>query len=129
VPGVGGPLREPGAAGLLRGRLVLGVREWVTAVLPRRGYVQHISLARWADVALVAPTAMLVVRKDFHPALVPLLLTTASRIHGTSSGRGNGNTRRTAVSWQSTTQQIRPPGTRTRAHSDQTLSSSSKNSS
>jgi uncharacterized protein len=34
------------------------------------------------DIALVAPTAMLVVRKDFHPALVPLLLATATRIHG-----------------------------------------------
>jgi uncharacterized protein len=34
------------------------------------------------DVALVAPTAMLVARKDIHPALVPLLLTTATRIHG-----------------------------------------------
>ncbi len=34
------------------------------------------------DVALLAPTAMLVVRKDFHPALVPLLLMTATRIHG-----------------------------------------------
>jgi TRAP transporter TAXI family solute receptor len=34
------------------------------------------------DVALVAPTAMLVVRKDFHPALVPLLLAAATRIHG-----------------------------------------------
>jgi uncharacterized protein len=34
------------------------------------------------DVSLLAPTAMLVVRKDFHPALVPLLLTTATRIHG-----------------------------------------------
>jgi TRAP transporter TAXI family solute receptor len=34
------------------------------------------------DIALLAPTAMLVVRKDFHPALVPLLLTTATRIHG-----------------------------------------------
>ena len=34
------------------------------------------------DVALLAPTAMLVVRKDFHPALVPLLLTTATHIHG-----------------------------------------------
>jgi TRAP transporter TAXI family solute receptor len=34
------------------------------------------------DVALLAPTAMLVVRKTFHPALVPLLLTTATRIHG-----------------------------------------------
>ena len=34
------------------------------------------------DVALLAPTAMLAVRKDFHPALVPLLLTTATRIHG-----------------------------------------------
>jgi TRAP transporter TAXI family solute receptor len=34
------------------------------------------------DVALLAPTAMLVVRKDFHPALVPLLLTTATRVHG-----------------------------------------------
>jgi TRAP transporter TAXI family solute receptor len=33
------------------------------------------------DVALLAPTAMLAVRKDFHPALVPLLLTTATRIH------------------------------------------------
>jgi TRAP transporter TAXI family solute receptor len=34
------------------------------------------------DVALLAPTAMLVVRKDFHPALVPLLLGAATRIHG-----------------------------------------------
>jgi TRAP transporter TAXI family solute receptor len=34
------------------------------------------------DVALLAPTAMLVVRKDFHPALVPLMLMTATRIHG-----------------------------------------------
>lgn len=34
------------------------------------------------DIDLLAPTAMLVVRKDFHPALVPLLLTTATRIHG-----------------------------------------------
>jgi TRAP transporter TAXI family solute receptor len=34
------------------------------------------------EVALVAPTAMLAVRKDFHPALVPLLLTAATRIHG-----------------------------------------------
>jgi uncharacterized protein len=34
------------------------------------------------DIALLAPTAMLVVRKDFHPALVSLLLTTATRIHG-----------------------------------------------
>ena len=33
------------------------------------------------DVALLAPTAMLAVRKDFHPALVPLLLATATRIH------------------------------------------------
>jgi uncharacterized protein len=33
------------------------------------------------DVALLAPTAMLVVRKDFHPALVPLLLATATHIH------------------------------------------------
>jgi TRAP transporter TAXI family solute receptor len=34
------------------------------------------------DIALLAPTAMLVVRKDFHPALVPLLLAAATRIHG-----------------------------------------------
>jgi TRAP transporter TAXI family solute receptor len=34
------------------------------------------------DVALLAPTAMLAVRKDFHPALVPLLLMSATRIHG-----------------------------------------------
>jgi TRAP transporter TAXI family solute receptor len=34
------------------------------------------------DVALLAPTAMLTVRKDLHPALVPLLLTAATRIHG-----------------------------------------------
>jgi uncharacterized protein len=33
------------------------------------------------DVALLAPTAMLVVRKDFHPALVPLVLAMATRIH------------------------------------------------
>jgi TRAP transporter TAXI family solute receptor len=34
------------------------------------------------DVSLVAPTAMLVARKDLHPALVPLLLNAATRIHG-----------------------------------------------
>ncbi len=34
------------------------------------------------DVALLAPTAMLAVRKDFHPALISLLLTIATRIHG-----------------------------------------------
>jgi uncharacterized protein len=34
------------------------------------------------DTSVLAATAMLVVRKDFHPALVPLLLTTATRIHG-----------------------------------------------
>ena len=34
------------------------------------------------DVSLLAPTAMLVVRKNFHPALIPLLLTTATRVHG-----------------------------------------------
>jgi TRAP transporter TAXI family solute receptor len=34
------------------------------------------------DINLVAPTAMLVVRKDIHPALIPLLLTTATRVHG-----------------------------------------------
>jgi TRAP transporter TAXI family solute receptor len=34
------------------------------------------------EVHLVAPTAMLVVRKGFHPALVPLFLSTATRLHG-----------------------------------------------
>jgi TRAP transporter TAXI family solute receptor len=34
------------------------------------------------EVNLLAPTAILAVRKDFHPALVPLLLTAATRIHG-----------------------------------------------
>jgi TRAP transporter TAXI family solute receptor len=34
------------------------------------------------DIALVAPTAMLVVRKDLHPALVSLFLNAATRIHG-----------------------------------------------
>jgi TRAP transporter TAXI family solute receptor len=34
------------------------------------------------DVALVAPTAMLVVRKDLHPALVPIFLAAAVRVHG-----------------------------------------------
>lgn len=34
------------------------------------------------DVPLLAPTAMLVVRRDFHPALIPLLLMTAQEIHG-----------------------------------------------
>ena len=34
------------------------------------------------DVALVAPTAMLVVRKDLHPALVPIFLAAATRVHG-----------------------------------------------
>jgi len=34
------------------------------------------------DTALLAPTAMLVARKDLHPALVPPLLTIATNIHG-----------------------------------------------
>jgi TRAP transporter TAXI family solute receptor len=34
------------------------------------------------DVALIAPTAVLAVRKDFHPALIPLLLSIATRVHG-----------------------------------------------
>jgi uncharacterized protein len=34
------------------------------------------------NVDLIAPTAMLISRKDLHPALVSLLLTTAIRIHG-----------------------------------------------
>lgn len=33
------------------------------------------------DVALLAPTAELVIRRDLHPALVPLLLTVATRVH------------------------------------------------
>jgi TRAP transporter TAXI family solute receptor len=37
------------------------------------------------DVSLLAPTAMLVARKDLHPALVPLLLTTATAIHGSGN--------------------------------------------
>jgi len=48
-------LTSPGQAALLPGRLTLGVWEWVTAFFPRRGYVQHISLARWADAIVVAP--------------------------------------------------------------------------
>jgi hypothetical protein len=34
------------------------------------------------DVALLAPIAMLVARQDLHPALIPLLLTTATHVHG-----------------------------------------------
>lgn len=34
------------------------------------------------DISLLAPTAMLVVRKDLHPALVPIFLNAATRIHG-----------------------------------------------
>jgi TRAP transporter TAXI family solute receptor len=34
------------------------------------------------DLSLLAPTAMLVVRKDFHPALVPPFLLAATRVHG-----------------------------------------------
>ncbi len=41
------------------------------------------------DIDLMAPTAMLVVRKDFHPALVPLLLETATRIHGNGDALSN----------------------------------------
>jgi TRAP transporter TAXI family solute receptor len=41
------------------------------------------------DVALLAPTAMLVVRKDFHPALVPLVLMAATRIHGNGDELSN----------------------------------------
>jgi TRAP-type uncharacterized transport system substrate-binding protein len=33
------------------------------------------------DVHLLAPTAMLAARKDFHPAIIPLLLAAATRIH------------------------------------------------
>jgi hypothetical protein len=38
-----------------------------------------------ADVTTIAPTAMLVARNDFHPALVDLLLAAALEIHGRSS--------------------------------------------
>jgi TRAP transporter TAXI family solute receptor len=41
------------------------------------------------DIDLVAPTAMLVVRKDFHPALVPLFLTAATRVHGNGDELSN----------------------------------------
>lgn len=41
------------------------------------------------DIALLAPTAMLVARNDFHPALVPLLLTVATRIHGNGDELSN----------------------------------------
>lgn len=34
------------------------------------------------DITLVAPTAMLVAREDTHPALIDLLLQTASKMHG-----------------------------------------------
>ena len=34
------------------------------------------------DVSLLAPTAVLAVRKDLHPALVSLLLTVATHVHG-----------------------------------------------
>jgi hypothetical protein len=35
------------------------------------------------DVYLIAPTAQLVARKDFHPALIDLLLQAAREVHGT----------------------------------------------
>ena len=41
------------------------------------------------DIEVLAPTAMLVVRKDFHPALVPLLLATATRVHGNGDELSN----------------------------------------
>ena len=41
------------------------------------------------DIKLLAPTAMLVVRNDFHPALVPLLLATATRIHAKGNELSN----------------------------------------
>jgi uncharacterized protein len=34
------------------------------------------------DIALIAPTAMLVARKEFHPALIQLLLAAATHVHG-----------------------------------------------
>jgi TRAP transporter TAXI family solute receptor len=34
------------------------------------------------DISLLAPTAMLVAHKDLHPALVPVLLTAATHVHG-----------------------------------------------
>jgi hypothetical protein len=34
------------------------------------------------DTALIAPSAVLVVRKDFHPELIALLLSAATRVHG-----------------------------------------------
>jgi len=37
------------------------------------------------DITMIAPTATLVVRKDFHPALIDLLLQAASEVHGKGS--------------------------------------------
>ncbi|MCX9158319.1 ABC transporter substrate-binding protein [Niveibacterium sp. 24ML] len=49
-------------------------------VLPR-GAIDLVNDKPAADLALVAPTANLVVRKDLHPALVALLMQAASEIH------------------------------------------------
>lgn len=43
----------------------------------------------YANVALIAPTAMLVAREDLHPALVPLFLNAATHIHGNGDELSN----------------------------------------
>lgn len=53
----------------------------LTRLILPRGAIDLVSDKPAADLALVAPTANLVVRKDLHPALVALLMQAASEIH------------------------------------------------
>ena len=60
------------------------VRRWPflsKLVLPR-GAIDLVRDVPAADVVLVAPVASLVAREDIHPALVDILLQTASEVHG-----------------------------------------------
>lgn len=60
------------------------VRRWPflsKLVLPR-GAIDLVRDIPAADVTLVAPVASLVAREDIHPALVDLLLETATEVHG-----------------------------------------------
>lgn len=61
------------------------VHRYLSRVILPQGVIDFQRNIPHADTALVAATANLVVRQDFHPALVDLLLGTATEMHGTKS--------------------------------------------
>jgi TRAP transporter TAXI family solute receptor len=75
--------RAPGVHVLSMARQAAYVRRYpfLSAVTVPAGLVDLGSQLPTHDTLVVAPTAMLVARKDLHPALIPLLLTVMTQVH------------------------------------------------